>query len=286
MAKRSKLNKFGIVAGIVSVVLVLLATLYVLYFGGYLTGGSQSSHVESVNYSNYAWYLMLPLLFVVLAVIASIALLTRVSFKGKSGKTRKTLAIVISLLTVGGAVIVAFFGGFYVRAYSDTAEVSDIKLQTDAAAGAAEIDLGNYTVLSASVEEYHTKDKSHYDDYRLLTFDDKWRVAVRVNNTAFWNATNQNLTGVTATLQGYGMPSVGTSVYTTVSGLYAPNTQIGATTYADVDVLVFEGVTRDPRIVSFELKILDADGGELGVAYIHPAVELSETAWFMNTDLA
>lgn len=290
MAKRTKARKIGIFAGIVAVILIVLAALYILYYGGYLTGGSQASHTEGIDYSNYAWYLMIPLILVLLAVVASVALLTKVSFKGKKSRAGKMAAIIVSCLTVFGAVVIAFYGGFYVRAYSDDSEVSDIKLQTNAGAGSAELDLGNYTILSASVEEYHAKDKSQYDNYRIVTYDDNWRIVVRLNNTAIntvnQTATGMNLTGVTATLQGYALALPGGTADRAVTGLYAPNTQIGAATYADLDTLVFEGVTRDPRIISFELIILHSDGSELGKAYIHPAVELSKMAWFMDTDIS
>ncbi len=286
MVKRTKSRKIGIVAGIVALIVVILASVAILFYGGYLTGGSQSSHMEGIDYSNYAWYLMIPLILVILAVVASVALLTKVNFKGKKNKSGKMAAIVVSGLTIFGAVVIAFYGGFYVRAYSDDSEVSDIKLQTDAGAGTATIALSNYTVLSASVEEYHAKDKSQYDAFRIVTYDDNWRVVVRLNNTANWNETNQNLTGVTATLQGYALALPGDTADRAFTGLYAPNTQIGAALYGATDVLVFEGVARDPRIISFELKILASDGSELGKAYIHPAVELSQMAWFMDTDIS
>jgi uncharacterized membrane protein len=284
--KRSNLRTAGIVTGVAVLIAVILSVLAIFFYGGYLTGGTEATHTENVDYSHYAWYLMLPLLAAIALVIVSVYLLTKVDFGKKKNKTATIATIWIVGMTLIAAALVGFFGYFFVRAYSDSAEVSDIKLETNAGAGAATISLDNYTILSASVEEYHARDESHYDTYRLITFDDMWRIAIRVNNTANWNSTNQNLTGVTATLQGYAMPAPGATAYVATTGLYAPNTQIGATTYADIDVLVFEGVQRDPRIVSFELKILDSDGGVLALAYIHPAVELSEMAWFMNTDLA
>lgn len=291
MVKRTKTRKIGIASAIITGILVILGVIAVLYYGGYLSGGSQASHMEGVDYSNYAWYLMIPLLLTLAAIVATVALLTKVSFKKTKGrKARIAVTAIVTFLTIVAAVIITFYGAFFVRAYADDSEVSDIKLQTDAGAGVASIDLGNYTILSASVEEYHAKDESQYDNARFISYADNWRIVVRVNNTAT-NTTDQvttgmNLTGVTATLQGYALALPGGTADRAVTGLYAPNTQIGSATYADLDTLVFEGVARDPRIISFELIILDSDGEELGKSYIHPAVELSQMAWFMNTDIS
>jgi len=265
----------GLVAGALTVFAIV--TVILLYYGGYLTGGTDASHMEGMDYSDYGWYLMIPIIFVLIMVVVSIYLLSKVTLKKKNKKSGMIVIGLISILTLISSVIVGVYLGFYVRAYHDSANVADIALQDNAGSGVAAIDLGNYTVLSASIEEYHAKDTSIFDKLRLVTFDDKWRIVVRVNNTA------ADQEGVTATLQGYALPKAGDTTYRSITGLYAPSIQPGDSEVGDINTLVFEGMERDPRVIFFELKILGEDGEVLGQAYIHPSAKLTETAWFMDT---
>jgi hypothetical protein len=273
--KNGSRKGLGMVAGALTIFAIV--TVILLFYGGYLTGGTDASHMEGLDFSDYGWYLMIPILFVLVMVVVSIYLLTRITLKKKNQKAGMIVIGLISILTLMSSVIVGIYLGFYVRAYHDSANVADVTLQDNAGEGVAAIDLGNYTILSASVEEYHAKDQSIFDKLRLVTFDDKWRIVVRVNNTA------EDQTGVTATLQGYALPKAGDTSYRTVTGLYAPSTQPGDSEVGDINTLVFEGMERDPRVIFFEMKILGEDGEVLGQAYIHPSAEFGEMAWFMDT---
>jgi hypothetical protein len=216
-------------------------------------------------------------------VILILAFIAYGSLIGKAGSTGAKVGMVsMAIVLVIGSIWMVFGVFGFLNTYGHNSEVASITLETDAGVQQSSVDLGNYTMLSALVESYATRDESLYSNTRLLAKDDKVRLTFKVNNTANWNSTNQNLTDVTARLKFYVVPAKGLTDFEAATEWISPNTEIGDVNYGDTSIIVFDNVDANRLYAYGVLEILDSDGTVLGTAYIHPAETFGVPAWFLN----
>jgi hypothetical protein len=239
-------------------------------------GETQTSHAEGMDYSHY-----ITRLSVLIGCIAGVWLLAGILAHLTTGRLYKVATI--SFCICAGVLVLQYgYACMVTRAWSSDAETDIIELQTTARVPQATLDLGNYTVLAGYVEDYQKRDDSAFDKSKCVFLDDMWRIVIQVNNTANWNQTNQNLTGVTVRLKGYLMPEAGSTSFQEATGWISPNTQVGSANYGDSNTAVFEGIEQDERMGYFVFEVLNNDSTVLGRGYVYPRIEMEELSWFMK----
>lgn len=215
-------NKIGLAVGIA---LVLVGIMIAAPIATY-ADGKDKTHMEGIDFSDYTAILLFPTVLAGIFVLVGIGL---VMAYGPNDQGLPRAFLSVSILAI------AFVGLYWIQlgfAFTDDARTADIQV--------VEGTSGEFELVSSQIVAYKELDRdSRYWDFRIITKEDRYRLALGIDALNYTDALgNYSLfyNGTLATLQGYNVEREA------ITDLLDPKVQPGDFVQNTTNYIVFDGV--------------------------------------------